>query len=214
NLASADAPNGADYVRSAPIFVRAGQQRLTASFVVRNDGTYEDLIKPHEWSRASNGTASAGTTEPPHLLEIAVLGPDKITGISETPSRKRIFTCHPTAAKEQRACASEIVTRLGMRAYRRPLTAHDRTALMTFYDSAAAHDGFEEGVRTALQAMLASPYFVFRFENAPASVKEGVDYQINDFELASRLSFFIWGSVPDQQLLTLVQQHKLSAKKT
>src|SRR5215470_1505651 len=88
NLASADAPNGADFVRTNPIFVRAGQQRLTASFIVHNDGTYEDLIKPHEWSRASNGTASAGTSEPPHLLEIAVVGPEKITGISETPSRK------------------------------------------------------------------------------------------------------------------------------
>jgi hypothetical protein len=214
NLASADAPNGADYVRSDPIFVHAGQQRLTASFIVRNDGTYEDLIKPHEWSRASNGTASAGTSEPPHLLEIAVVGPEKITGISETPTRKRIFSCHPADVKLQRACATEIVNRLGMRAYRRPLTAHDRTALMTFYDSAAARDGFEEGVRTALQAMLASPYFVFRFENAPTNAKEGTDYRINDFELASRLSFFIWGSLPDQQLLTLAQQHKLSDKST
>jgi hypothetical protein len=214
NLASADAPNGADYVRSDPIFIRAGQQRLTASFIVRNDGTYEDLIKPHEWSRASNGTASAGTTEPPHLLEVAVLGPDKITGISETPSRKRIFTCHPTEAKLQRGCAEEILTRLGTRAYRRPLNAHDRTSLMTFYDSAAAREGFEEGVRTALQAVLSSPYFVFRFESAPAKAAEGTDFQINDYELASRLSFFLWGSIPDQQLLTLAQQHKLSDKKT
>jgi len=213
NLASADAPNGADYVRTNPIFVHAGQQRLTASFIVRNDGTYEDLIKPHEWSRASNGTASAGTTEPPHLLEIAVLGPDKITGISETPTRKRIFTCHPTAAKAQRACADSILTRLATRAYRRPLTAHDRAGLMTFYDTAAARDGFEDGVRTALQAMLASPYFVFRFESTPAKVAEGTDYQISDFDLASRLSFFLWGSLPDQQLLNLAQQHKLSDKK-
>ncbi len=213
NLASADAPNGADYLRSQPIFIRAGQQRLSASFIVRNDGTYEDLIKPHEWSRASNGTASAGTTEPPHLLEVSILGPDKITGISETPSRKRVFICHPAAAKAQRACADSILTRLATRAYRRPLTAHDRAGLMTFYDSSAAHEGFEEGVRTALQAMLASPYFVFRFENAPAKVAEGADYQISDYDLASRLSFFLWGSLPDQQLLTLAQQHKLSDKK-
>ncbi|MGH7618990.1 MAG: DUF1592 domain-containing protein [Gemmatimonadaceae bacterium] len=213
NLASADAPNGADYVRSDPIFVRAGQQRLTASFIVHNDGTYEDLIKPHEWSRASNGTASAGTTEPPHLLEIAVLGPDKITGVSDNPTRKLIFTCHPTAAKQQRACAEEILTRLGTRAYRRPLTAHDRAALMTFYDSTASKQGFEDGVRTALEAILASPYFVFRFETAPAKVAPGSDFQISDYELASRLSFFLWGSLPDQQLLTLASQHKLSDKK-
>ena len=84
---------------------------------------------------------------------------------------------------------------------------------MMFYDSTAAKEGFEEGVRTALQAVLASPYFVFRFENAPKKVAAGADYQINDYELASRLSFFLWGSLPDQQLLTLASQHKLSDKK-
>ncbi|MEP6491788.1 MAG: DUF1592 domain-containing protein [bacterium] len=214
NDASADAPNGADYIRMDPIAIKAGQHRVSATFVRRTEGPYEDLIKPHDWSRASNGTGSSGTTEPPSMLEVAIAGPTHITGVSETPSRKLIFSCHPTVAAKQTACASEIVNRLAMRAYRRPLTEHDRTALMNFYQSGAKAGGFDEGVRTALQAILSSPYFVFRFETPPANVTPGQDYQISDIDLASRLSFFLWGTIPDQQLLTLAQQRKLSQKAT
>src|SRR5215510_681995 len=215
NLASADAPNGADYLRMDTVRVKAGQHRVSAAFVRRTEGPYEDLIKPHDWSRASNGTASAGTTEPPHVIEVAIAGPYNATGISETPSRKVIFSCHPAASAtmaKQRACADEILTRLGTRAYRRPLTAHDRKSLLTFFDSGAVNGGFDEGVRLALQAVLSSPYFVFRFEPAPAKIAEGQDYRISDIDLASRLSFFLWGTIPDQQLLTLAQQKRLSNK--
>jgi hypothetical protein len=212
NLASADAPNGADYLRTAPVKIKAGQHRVTAAFVRRTEGPYEDLIKPHDWSRASNGTGSAGTTEPPYVIEIAINGPTNITGISETPSRKQIFTCRPTAPAAQRACAEQIVTRIGTRAYRRPLTARDKKSLMGFYDAAVKDGGFDEGVRTAIQAMLSSPFFVFRFETAPAKVAEGEDYQISDLDLASRLSFFLWGTIPDQQLLNLAQAKQLSKK--
>ena len=214
NLASADAPNGADYLRTAPVKVKAGQHRVTAAFVRRTEGPYEDLIKPHDWSRASNGTGSAGTTEPPYVIEVAVVGPTNITGVSETPSRKAIFSCRPTGAAAQRACAEQIVTRIGTRAYRRPLTARDTKSLMGFYDAAVKDGGFDEGVRTAIQAILSSPFFVFRFETAPAKIAEGQDYQITDLDLASRLSFFLWGTIPDQQLLTLAQQKKLSNKVT
>jgi len=213
NGASADSPVGADYFRTEPIKVKAGQHRVSAAFVRRTEGPYEDLIKPHEWSRASNGNASAGITEPPHVIELAVVGPEKISGISETPSRRIIFSCRPTAPAAQRACAQQIIGRLGVRAYRRPLTPRDRSSLMAFYDSTAVKDGFEEGVRSALQAMLTSPYFVFRFETTPPKVAPGQDYQITDHDLATRLSFFLWGSIPDQQLLSLADQHRLSDKK-
>ena len=209
-LASADAPGGADYVRTEKIFMRAGQKKISAAFVRNAEGPYEDLIKPHDWSQASHGTGSAGTTEPPHIWEVAISGPTQITGVSETPSRRLVFSCHPVAPAAQRACADRIVTRLGTRAYRRPLTAHDRQGLMGFYDRGAAAGGFEEGIHAALQAILSSPHFVFRFETAPANAKAGQDYRISDVELASRLSFFLWGSIPDEQLLTLAQQHKLS----
>ena len=213
-LASADAPGGADFVRSIPIFVKAGQQKVSAAFVKRFEGPYEDLIKPHDWSKASNGNGSAGTTEPPHIVELAVIGPEKITGLSETPSRKIIFSCHPAEVALQKACAEKIITRLGTKAYRRPLTAHDREGLMSFYTKGAAAGGFEEGVRYALQAMLASPYFVFRFESTPANAVAGQDYKLNDYELASRLSFFLWGSIPDDSLLSLAAQNKLSDNAT
>jgi hypothetical protein len=214
NLASADSPAGADYIRSEPIFVKAGQQRVSAAFIRQGEGPYEDLIKPHDWSKASNGTGSAGTTEPPHMMEIAIIGPQKVSGVSETESRKTIFTCRPATKAQERPCADKILTRLATKAYRRPLTQHDRDGLMNFYTRAAATGGFEEGVRTALQAMLASPNFVFRFESVPANVAPGTDYQISDLDLASRLSFFLWGSIPDDELLTLAEQHKLSNQAT
>ena len=214
SLASADAPQGADYVRTEPIFVKAGQQRVSAAFVRRSEGPYEDLIKPHDWSLASNGTASAGTTAPPHIMELTIIGPDKTTGLSETQSRRIVFSCRPKTPAAAPACAERIITRLATRAYRRPLTQHDRDGLMSFYKSAAATAGFEEGVRTALQAILASPHFVFRIETAPAHIVAGHDYPIGDVDLASRLSFFLWGSIPDDRLLGLAAQHKLSAPKT
>ncbi len=105
------------------------------------------------------------------------------------------------------------MNRIGARAYRRPLTAHDKKSLMSFYDSGAAKGGFDEGVRSALQAVLSSPWFVFRFEPTPTKVAAGEDFQISDYDLASRLSFFLWGSIPDQQLLTLAQARRLSDKK-
>ena len=215
NLASADAPNGADYVRSDTIKVKAGQRRVSAAFVRRTEGPYEDLIKPHDWSRASNGTAAAGSTEPPHIIEIGIAGPVNATGISETPSRNIIFSCRPAGgAARQRACAEQIVNRIGTRAYRRPLTLRDRKSLMTFYDAGYKQAGFDEGVRSALQAILSSPFFVFRFETTPANVAAGHDFRISDYDLASRLSFFLWGTIPDQRLLTLAQQRQLSNKVT
>ena len=212
-LSSADAPLGADYVRSEPIFVKAGQRKVSAAFVRRSEGPYEDLIKPHDWSLASNGSGSAGTTAPPHLMELAIIGPQKVTGVSDNASRRMIFSCKPKGAATSPAavaCAQQIVTRLGNRAYRRPLTQHDRDGLMRFYREGASTGGFEEGVRLALQAMLASPHFVFRFETVPSNASAGKDYPISDGELATRLSFFLWGSIPDEELLRLAHNRTLS----
>ncbi|HEX7938913.1 MAG TPA: DUF1595 domain-containing protein [Gemmatimonadaceae bacterium] len=193
SLSSADAPQGADFVRTEPIQITAGQRRVTAAFVRRSEGPYEDLIRPHDWSLASNGTASAGTTAPAHIMELAIIGPSKVTGIGQSDSRKIIFSCKPASKAAELPCAEQIITRLGTRAYRRPLTSHDKAGLMGFYKQGAAAGGFEEGVRVAIQAMLASPHFVFRFEEAPQNAAPGTDYRISDVDLASRLSFFLWG---------------------
>ena len=209
----ADKPLGMDILFTDSIPVKAGQHKVTVSFVRRSEGPYEDLIRPHDWSTASSGNASAGTTLPPRVNDFTVTGPYSVTGISETPSRKMVFSCRPSKTLSDKACAAQIIERLGTKAYRRPLTAHDREGLIGFYERGAKNGGFEEGVRMALQAMLASPYFVFRFEPLPANAVAGKDYQISDIDLATRLSFFLWGSIPDDSLLKLARLNKLSQPK-
>ena len=213
NSESADLPLGADYLLTEPLTIKGGQRTVSISFVKNVDGPYEDLIKPHEWSRASQGNGSAGTTEPAYLMDVLVTGPTKVLGLSDSPSRRKVFTCAPTAAAAQRVCAQSILERLATRAYRRPLTDNDRTSLMRFYDQGAKAggvDGFEDGVRLGLQAMLASPHFIFRFERTPAGVAEGKDFRIDDLDLATRLSFFLWSTIPDERLINLARTKRLS----
>ncbi len=216
NGASADAPAGFDYLRLDPIKVKTGQHKIAVAFARRAEGPYEDLIKPHDWSRASGGNASAGTTEPPFISDVMVTGPYRVTGVSDSPSRQAIFSCHPTAKAAQRACAEQILTRLSGKAYRQTSAAKDVAGLMKFYDRGIAQNGagFEDGIRLALQAMLSHPKFVFRFERTPASAAPGTDVRVGDYELASRLSFFLWGSMPDDRLLSLARHQQLTVPAT
>ena len=188
-------------ITTDPITVKAGPQRLSVAFIQRRVGPVDDLISPIEHTLADSqiGT-SPGITAYPHLRDVAILGPTKITGVSDTPSRRRILTCRPSTAADEAPCATKIVTALAKDAYRRPLTPADVSALMRFYTE-GRKTSFEEGVRTAIQAMLASPNFVFRLEEAPASVKAGTNYRVSDVDLASRLSYFLWASAPDQALI-------------
>ena len=203
-------PNGVN-LQTEPIAVRAGPQRVSAAFIRRFEGPLQDLISPHDWSLASTSVAGAyGITSVPHLRDLVISGPYDITGISETPSRRKIFTCRPTAAAEELPCAGEIVSRLAAVAYRRPLTAADLGGLMSFYRAGASEAGFEVGVRTVLEAILASPHFVFRIEEPPASFTPGRSYRINDIDLASRLSFFLWATVPDDELVGIAAAGRLS----
>lgn len=212
--AFADKPLGVDIFTTDSLPIKAGQHKVAVTFVRQSEGPYEDIIRPHDWSFASSGNASAGTTTPPRVNDFTIIGPQKILGMSETPSRKIVFSCHPTkSAASEKACASQIIDRLGFKAYRRPLTATDKAGLMGFYERGAKTAGFEEGVRLALQAMLASPNFVFRFEEMPKNVQPGTDYKIGDLDLATRLSFFLWGSIPDDTLLTLARKNQLSQPK-
>ncbi|MCH2459887.1 MAG: DUF1592 domain-containing protein [Gemmatimonadetes bacterium] len=199
-------------VRTEPVFVRAGPQRVTAAFIKQTEGPVQDLVSPHEWSLASTAIAgSYGVMSLPHMRDFVIAGPFNPTGVSETPTRRRIFTCRPTTPAEERTCSEEIITRLGSAAFRRPLTPDDREALMRFYAYGVEEDGFETGVRTALEAMLSSPHFVFRLEEAPQGIEPGSTYRVSDIDLASRLSFFLWGSPPDQELLQLAEQGGLSS---
>jgi hypothetical protein len=137
-------------------------------------------------------------------------GPTALKEVSETPSRRKIFSCRPRGGDEERSCAESIVSRLASEAYRRPVTAEDLAGPMSFYDRGAASDGFEVGVRTALQSILASPHFLFRLEEAPSGIDPGESYRLGDVDLASRLSFFLWNRAPDEWLLELASAGRLS----
>ena len=206
-------PNGVN-METEPIFVRSGPQRVTAAFIRQSVGPVDDLMSPHEWSLADRqiGVSGYGVTALAHLKDLVVNGPHNPTGVSETPSRRRIFTCRPTSPGEQTECAEDILIRLGTQAYRRPLTEVDLVALRTFYEAGAEDGGFESGIAFALQAMLASPDFVFRFEEPPEDYEPGESYRISDLDLASRLSFFLWGTPPDQALLDAVSRGALSSE--
>ncbi|MCA0377440.1 MAG: DUF1592 domain-containing protein [Gemmatimonadetes bacterium] len=203
-------PNGMD-LRTKPVPVRAGPQRISATFIRTFEGPVNDNIVPLGHSIADTQIgAQNGITVVPHLQGFAVTGPYNPTGVSETPSRKRIFSCRPLAASEARGCAERIIGRLGAQAYRRPLTANDTKALMAFYDDGAKDGGFELGIRTALEALLASPHFIFRIEEiAPAATANGLT-RVSGIDLASRLSFFIWGTTPDSQLVALGRSGRLA----
>ncbi|MEO7134923.1 MAG: DUF1592 domain-containing protein, partial [Vicinamibacterales bacterium] len=218
-------PNGMN-ITTPRIHVKAGTRRLSAAFVQRFDAVPDDLMPPIDHTLADSQIGSGfGITTLPHLREFAVSGPFKITGISDTASRKKIFTCRPTTAAEEATCANEIIRKVATQAYRGPLTAADLSGLMKFYDqgrfgttsarrsspeTARAEAGdFESGIRMALQAILASPRFLFRLEEAPAAIRAGQNYRIADLDLATRLSFFLWGAGPDDELLKIAQRGTL-----
>ena len=204
-------PNGVNMETEA-IFVRAGPHRVTAAFVRNFEGITEDLMSPHDWSLADRqiGVAGYGVTALAHLKDLVINGPHNPTGVSETPSRNKIFSCRPTSSAEARPCAEEIITRLGTQAFRRSLAPAELDNLMMFFEEGGETGGFETGIRTALQAILASPDFVFRFEERPRDVQPGESYRLDDRDLASRLAFFLWGRPPDGELMALAEQGELS----
>ncbi|MEP7117130.1 MAG: DUF1592 domain-containing protein [Acidobacteriota bacterium] len=208
--AAADGRGGQD-MRTDPILVRAGEHKVSAAFVRKGDGPYEDLIRPHDWSYAGGGSGGAGITTLPHLRDLIVAGPYNATGVSDSPSRERIFTCRPTAPSEEGTCARSILMRLGSEAYRRPMTTTEVDGLMPFYEKGAVAGGVEAGVRSAIEAILASPKFVFRLEREGLTTAAQTITRVADLDLASRLSFFLWGAPPDQELLTLASSGKLTA---
>ena len=203
-------PNGME-IKTPPIRVRAGPQLLSAAFVRTFEGPVNDLIAPIGHSIADTQIgADGGITILPHLRDVTVVGPYHPTGVSETPSRRRIFSCRPLSADEARPCAQKILTSLGSVAYRRPLAATDVQGLLKFYDEGAKGGGFEGGIRFALEALLSSPHFIFRVEEKPATAKAGDKVAVSDLDLAARLSFFLWGTPPDAALIAAAKRGALA----
>ncbi len=142
-----------------------------------------------------------------------ISGPFEPTGLSSTPSRERIFSCHPSRGDDAELCAQEIITTIGARAFRRPLEEADHAEIQKFYRGGVQAGGFEEGIRSALTAILASPFFLYRGEGLPENVSAGEAYTINDLELASKLSFFLWSTVPDDELREVAARGELRDSK-
>jgi hypothetical protein len=194
-------PNGMT-MQTPKVDIKAGQHRISAAFVQHFDGPADDLIMPIEHTLADTNIGEVfGTTALTHLRDFTVSGPLAVTGVSDTESRRKIFTCRPTAKTEESACAADIIRTLASQAYRGPVAADDLKDLMSFYERGQKQGDFEGGIRLAVQAILASPRFLFRIEQTPSTLTAGQTYRVNDRDLASRLSFFLWGSMPDAELM-------------
>jgi mono/diheme cytochrome c family protein len=149
----------------------------------------------------------------PHVELLTIAGPYTVVGSGETPSRQRIFTCEPKTSAAELSCARSILTKLARQAYRRPVDEEDLRPLMEFYDRGRKKGNFETGIQLALRRILASPAFVFRVESDPANIVPGVPYSVSGVELASRLSFFLWSSAPDDLLVDLGVRGRLKDPK-
>jgi mono/diheme cytochrome c family protein len=145
----------------------------------------------------------------PAVYEISIVGPYNAAGVGDTPSRRRLFTCKPARKQDEDACAKRILSTVTRRAYRRPVTDEDLQKPLELYHAAKSSDGFEAGIEMGLAAVLSSPEFLFRIERDPASLASGASYRISDLELASRLSFFLWSSIPDDALLDVAARGDL-----
>ena len=196
-------------LKTPPMHVKAGTHRVSAAFIQRFEGLINDLMAPidHTMADTEIGTAP-GITTLPHLRSLNIVGPHRVTGVSDTQSRRRVFTCRPLSQADESACAGEIVRRLATQAFRRPVSEKDHARLMTFYTRGRKDKHFEYGITKAIEAILASPQFLFRVEVVPAArsanaagAVSNASYRLADYELASRLSFFLWGRGPDAELL-------------
>jgi hypothetical protein len=196
-----------DSLRTPPVRIKAGPQTISAAFVQRFEGPVQDFVMPFERALADLSTGNvSGLTGLPHVKTLGIDGPYNATGVSDTESRRKIFTCHT----EEAPCAREIFSNLARRAFRRPVTEGDLERLMPLYESARSQKDFDSGITAGLQAILADPEFLFRFERTPKDAAPGENYRVSDLELASRLSFFLWSSAPDDELITLASEGKLS----
>jgi len=199
-----------DDIITPPVKVTAGPKNVSASFIQKAEGPVEDVVMPFEQSLIDfNNADLPGITALPHLREMRIVGPKNVTGISETPSKRKIFTCRPAAAADEIGCAKKIVAQLIRQAYRRPATDADLEDLLSVYQHARNSTDFEQGIRSVVQTIITDPEFLFRFERTPSRVAAGANYRISDLELASRLSYFLWSSAPDDELIAVASQGKL-----
>jgi len=192
--------------QNLPISVKAGLRKVGVTFVARTYSQSDDTLFSFVPGRGEDRIARINNVE--------ILGPFNPAGLTPTVSRQRIFVCEPAPSAsetEQAACAKQIVSAFARRAFRRPITDRDLVAPLAFYKSGKEDGGgdYDAGIKTALMAVLSSPKFLYRAEAAPANAAEGSSYRITDLDLASRLSFFVWSRLPDEELLNTASQGRL-----
>jgi len=203
---------GADAHLEVRIPVKAGPHQIGVSFVLEQTSKPENIYRPIEGSQLGYG--HGGKNAEPWVESVTISGTYDVKGLGETPSRRKIFVCRPLASNvagggDDDNCAKKILSTLARRAYRRPASEDEVQALLTFYRMGRKTGSFEDGIRTAIQRMLVSVHFLFRTESDPSNAAPDTNYRITNFELASRLSFFLWSSIPDEQLLNLAERGQL-----
>ena len=195
----------ADAGLNVRVAVKAGSRAVGATFIERSSAQSEDLRPPYLRSFAVLSDFANGQ---PHIADVAITGPFG-AAVGETPSRQRIFSCRPAHAAEEAACARRILSTLARQAYRRPVTGEDLQPLLQFYENGRKAGGFDAGIQRGLQRLLVSPEFLVRIERDRAAGPPNASYAIGDLELAARLSFFIWSSLPDEELLKDAERGRL-----
>jgi Protein of unknown function (DUF1592)/Protein of unknown function (DUF1588)/Protein of unknown function (DUF1585)/Protein of unknown function (DUF1587)/Protein of unknown function (DUF1595)/Planctomycete cytochrome C len=186
------------------VHVKAGPHDVAVTFLRRDSAESDEPLEP--FTRELDLQNMNGI---PLIDHVQITGPFKATGPGDTPSRRRIFVCTPANSKDDVECAKKILGTLARRAYRRPVNDADMETLLSFYQAGKNQGNFESGIENALRLILASPKFLFRSEPDPARVAAGSIYHVSDLDLASRLSFFLWSSIPDDELLNVAAQGRL-----
>jgi len=189
----------------AKVSIKAGPHTVGVAFIEKTSAQPDGVMQPYLRSTV-DPLEQRGV---PLIDNVSIGGPFDATGPGDTPSRRVIFVCRPQASAEEVPCAKRIIANLARRAYRKPVSDGEMERLLGFYQQGRNAGNFDQGIESSLRFMLTDPKFVFRFEHDPANVAAGAAYRVSDLELASRLSFFLWSSLPDDQLLTVAAQGKL-----
>ena len=185
--------------------IPAGPHTIGAAFLQKNSALIETERQPYQ----AQFNQDRHPRQQPAVHSVSISGPFDPTGVGDTPSRNRIFTCQPATTADEADCAATIISTLARRAYRRPVRFSDLEMPLAFYKQGRADGDFDAGIELALRALLTSPEFLFRIERDPDGVPAGTAYELNDIELASRLSFFLWSSIPDDELLDAAEAGQL-----
>ena len=194
---------------TATLQVKAGSRLVGATFVATNYRPSLDVAEHFDRKSLENGRVNE-LSNYPVIGALRIQGPFNAIRPTDSPSMQRIFTCRPASAAEEDACAAQIIAELTRKAFRRPVRPGDLELFMGFYEDGRATGTFEDGIELVVRRLLASPQFLVRVEAEPADLAPGEIYRISDLELASRLSFFLWSSLPDDELVELAAQNRLS----